>query len=491
MTNKELSRVEQLITKLTDGKITTAEAHELNTILKQVPSAGSVYRDSMRLEMTLRDIMKEQQFINTLRITQAKKSLPFFSMAFRKVAAILIISATLLSLFFYLNKQTPQPLAIATVNSFRGECQINELKTPAKGTNLFAGSKITAGADSEIALNFVTGGKIWLRHDSTLTIPPNCTTENLFFTLSNGNISVKVDKKPTRTNRVRFLTPDKEIHVTGTAFDLAYSDGKTRVKMKKGEVKVGNINKPTTATLKNRDEAVFYKSQEKATFIDLDKGLIANWPFNGTRHGYLLESASTKLSGKLEGSTTFTAGKTYKKGSGLLFNGVDDTVNCGTAEQLLPTSQVTISALIYIKEFTIAGGIANNVWDTGTDEQGYGLSLGFNSNTVDFVAFSDKHKATTGAAWDSLSYKGIEKERWYFISGVYDGKEQKLYLNGKLVASKALSGKIIHRKGHPFRLGAYMDNNEKHFFNGRISNVSIYDRALNQEEISQLYERIK
>jgi hypothetical protein len=68
----------------------------------------------------------------------------------------------------------------------------------------------------------------------------------------------------------------------------------------------------------------------------------------------------------------------------------------------------------------------------------------------------------------------LRKNRWHHIAGVHDGREVRLYVDGRLVAAKKGTGKR-KRNGHPFYIGADPDGRGRpmSFFDGLIDEVRI------------------
>jgi hypothetical protein len=74
---------------------------------------------------------------------------------------------------------------------------------------------------------------------------------------------------------------------------------------------------------------------------------------------------------------------------------------------------------------------------------------------------------------------------WYFIAATYDGATAKLYLNGNLIGSTALTGNLVSNT-NPLKIGMNQSNGNN--INGRIDDLKIYLRALSQTEVTYLYE---
>ncbi|MEQ8784851.1 MAG: LamG domain-containing protein [Pirellulaceae bacterium] len=82
---------------------------------------------------------------------------------------------------------------------------------------------------------------------------------------------------------------------------------------------------------------------------------------------------------------------------------------------------------------------------------------------------------------------------WRHVAAVWDGKEQRLYLDGKVVAREAtrratLNSKSINKR-YPVSVGAtakWYKANER-FFRGQIDELLVLPRGLTDNEVSQLY----
>jgi hypothetical protein len=74
---------------------------------------------------------------------------------------------------------------------------------------------------------------------------------------------------------------------------------------------------------------------------------------------------------------------------------------------------------------------------------------------------------------------------WYHIAGTYDGDYIRIYVNGELQNSRAVTGTLWQDPTPiPFAIGAYCYGPARDwFFNGAIDEIRIYNIALSQQEI--------
>ena len=89
---------------------------------------------------------------------------------------------------------------------------------------------------------------------------------------------------------------------------------------------------------------------------------------------------------------------------------------------------------------------------------------------------------------NSSSSSSLSTDTWYTVVGTYDGTTQKLYFNGKLVASKSLTG-AIKPSTTPIIIGADPDSSGgvANLFKGTISDVIVIKDALAVSTISSNY----
>lgn len=86
---------------------------------------------------------------------------------------------------------------------------------------------------------------------------------------------------------------------------------------------------------------------------------------------------------------------------------------------------------------------------------------------------------------------------WEFYTGTYDGETLKIYRNGIFESQDTTpSGDIVIQSGIPVVLGARANGVSPYsgrgdYFNGKIDDLRIYNRALSAQEVTQLYNSAK
>jgi len=84
--------------------------------------------------------------------------------------------------------------------------------------------------------------------------------------------------------------------------------------------------------------------------------------------------------------------------------------------------------------------------------------------------------------WTQLRHGGYPINKWMHVAGTYDGSSMKLYIDGKLEAEQSASGIMSTNTDHLY-IGTRGGYNT---WNGDISDVRIYDKALSENEITEL-----
>ena len=141
----------------------------------------------------------------------------------------------------------------------------------------------------------------------------------------------------------------------------------------------------------------------------------------------------------------------------------------------LPTDKLTVEAVVSLKQTQKWGSIVGYFQDNGSYERGF--LLGYNSSKYFFAV------STGGALQYVYSQETIKKEKVTHLTGSFDGKTLKIYVNGKLSSSKALKGKIVYPDEAFFTVGSYKDKDENYPMSGSLYKVSLTDKTYTERVI--------
>lgn len=165
---------------------------------------------------------------------------------------------------------------------------------------------------------------------------------------------------------------------------------------------------------------------------------------------------------------------------GLVLNGSSQYGDVADDAVLFGSDKLTVGGVIYVSSFA-AGRPFLNRRTTG-DVGGFSLQTGAAAGQIDFLVYA-------AGGWRQLSTSGWNAGQWYHIAAVYDRTAQRIYRGDALLGSNSWSDAAMNNPASPLvRLGRDHGTN---YLAGRIAAMYWYNRALGQNEISQIYDYLK
>jgi hypothetical protein len=211
--------------------------------------------------------------------------------------------------------------------------------------------------------------------------------------------------------------------------------------------------------------------------LDLDAAKRDSYPGVGTSWN---DISGNQNNGTLINGPTFNSGN----GGSIVFDGVNDYTNLGTANSLKFTTNFTLS--LWIKFNSTNNGqtiISNN------EAGGYGIIYKFASSVkIETWYFINGSYRFAG---DLASNYIIGN--WYHIASTFDGTNVRFFRNGSLIETVNSPGSVT-TTNEPLLLGANpnsLGTTFQDFFNGNIASVHIYNRSLSASEVLQNYNATK
>lgn len=213
------------------------------------------------------------------------------------------------------------------------------------------------------------------------------------------------------------------------------------------------------------------------TFAPLSSDIIAYYSMDDTRVDTLFDASGNSNNGIFMSTTSVAPGFS---GNSLMFNGTDDYVQFAQS----PT-------------FDIPGGFVSvSVWtklEYLPTEMLLGTGPLFDSHDDQYVMYEDrgnkelrfKVTSTTGAARPGIPQADLISGQWINVVGVFDGTNAMIYLNGVKKGTLPLSGTV--KPGQVAMLGKSAISGTISYFRGSIDNVAIYNKALSQAEVEDIY----
>jgi hypothetical protein len=210
-------------------------------------------------------------------------------------------------------------------------------------------------------------------------------------------------------------------------------------------------------------------------------------PFvNGTRGGTVATGGGwVDLSGK-SNNGGLVNGLTYNSSNlgSLVFDGVDDYINCGNDTSLnVGFGSLTMS--VWYMRFTNAGTNLRTLSKGGGDDNSNGLAFLGADNSMNAIV-TDLPNARK-----SVGVSGLSLNRWYYATAVVDRSNNSLslYIDGQFRTSRTDLTSTSLSGNAPLYVGANAAGSA--LWSGRISNVQVYNRALSAAEVLQNYNATK
>jgi chitodextrinase len=188
------------------------------------------------------------------------------------------------------------------------------------------------------------------------------------------------------------------------------------------------------------------------------------WNLNESSGTSAADSSGNGGTATLVGSPTWTTGVA---GNGLTLNGTSQYLNAGN----VGSAAFTLSAWVN------ATPDSSGAWHSVVIKQN---SFGFEMNNgVVYASVGD------GSSWSGTVQAPIASGVWKHIVQTYDGTNNRIYVDGVLVASG--TGSLTNTSSN-LLIGSW--NGSSEFFNGKIDEVRVYNGALTSAEVSTLYNSV-
>jgi hypothetical protein len=207
-------------------------------------------------------------------------------------------------------------------------------------------------------------------------------------------------------------------------------------------------------------------------------GLVGWWPFNGNAN----DESGNGNNGTVNGAT-LTADRFGNSSKAYNFDGINDDISVQGLQNININSKISISAWINTNQISTSKNIVSK----------YG---GFNDAfSLDIESTTVKFNVSPGSAnWNTCFNNNINltTNSWHHIVSTYDFANNvfKIYFNGLNVGSINAPFQLGNANNIPVLFGHCYDPNNilsSQRFNGKIDDVGIWNRALTEQEILDLY----
>ncbi|MBL4647937.1 MAG: hypothetical protein JKY13_03135, partial [Gammaproteobacteria bacterium] len=162
------------------------------------------------------------------------------------------------------------------------------------------------------------------------------------------------------------------------------------------------------------------------------------------------------------------------------FNGSTDSIILGdvSVAQRLVKRALTITVWVKMDLPNVKQGIVSVLQDSAGTKIGW--YLGSNNNVFEFAVSTEG----SGMTLTTITSASVNTNTWYHVTGVYDGNAMRLYVDGQLQTSSLLqSDDIYYPTTAEFVIGAYKDDTQTYYFNGKMTRLCLHNRELNEQDI--------
>ena len=224
---------------------------------------------------------------------------------------------------------------------------------------------------------------------------------------------------------------------------------------------------------------------------------VAYWQFDEGEGNTTTDSSENDNTGTLQYDTKWVSGT---NGNALEFDGVDDYVEIADSDSLDLGSKLTFSAWINLDSFPANNGasIILSKGDTLDHQRSYMFYIRNTNNQISLRAMVSDGTDNDGGKCYYDSIYPFKTGIFYHVAATYnndagDSNRWHLFVNGTEIENNPISENAIVPKNSkaPLAIGKLFDGESpsepKHFFNGVIDEVMIWNRSLSSDEILNVY----
>jgi Concanavalin A-like lectin/glucanases superfamily len=219
-----------------------------------------------------------------------------------------------------------------------------------------------------------------------------------------------------------------------------------------------------------------------------EDGLVLHYAMETLSQGTVTDASPSSLHGHV-----VAASGTVRLGTGL--------AGYGRALQLTGTQHqyvdVPMSTALDVDRYTLSAwvrytGVENDQtlgrWEVLEKAGAYWMNV----RTNGLVRVGGFYGGCANASWKYFdSTRALPVNRWKHVASTYDGTWLSVYIDGRAAGSTRVSGRTCV-SGEPLAVGAKNNPTKgllEAFWDGRLDEVRVYDRALTATEVAQLATR--
>lgn len=210
------------------------------------------------------------------------------------------------------------------------------------------------------------------------------------------------------------------------------------------------------------------------TIVDVNTGLIAFYPFNGNAN----DASGNGNNGSYSG--TLINDRLGNSSSAISLNGINNMITL-PGNNGYNTDTFTINFWTYANSYNIHQQVQYGV--IGSSGR---FSLGWKSTNIGYSP--NTCAGGYASSGNTTTLTGVQTGQWYMLTYVIQGTTTKFYLNGNLIQTvNTASNLTCFNSNMNLYFGGDILGGVIEYYNGRFDDIRTYSRALNQSEISYLF----
>lgn len=201
--------------------------------------------------------------------------------------------------------------------------------------------------------------------------------------------------------------------------------------------------------------------------VNLTNGLVAYYPFNGNAN----DESGNNHNATVYGGSILTVDRFDRLNSAYGLDGNDDYIALGSWFNFQK-----FSIFLWVKPGDKQTSYANIIDNNHTDYRSWVMQQ-WGSQLNQFYFGS-----TSGVITNAFI---LISNQWHSVAIVHDSTSFQLYIDNKLIEQKTITQKVVYDGSQNLSLGHWGGGGR--FLKGNIDDVRIYNRALSEDEIAELY----
>jgi len=224
-----------------------------------------------------------------------------------------------------------------------------------------------------------------------------------------------------------------------------------------------------------------------AAYADLNDGLMAYYPFTGNAN----DGSGNGNDGTVNGAV-LTGDRYGNPNSAYEFDGTDDYIDVPHSETLDINQAISISVWLRADEAGSSINLNQNLINRASIDSGQSYAFLIRNpdypddDFIELRLMQPNSYAIHTRSSPELLLKNMNSYEWYHFVSTWDGEMMKVYKNGTHIsaADREHQG-LIPSFVAPMAIGRRATDTR--YFKGSLDEIRIYNRALSEEEIGELY----